>query len=287
VAWLGLSTEEVSEALASQLGLKSGEGLVVAYMAPDSPAGKAGIEKYDVLVEMDDQLLVHPAQFRKLVRTRKEGDTVKLILYRQGRKQTVSATLGKTVERMSMLDGPLFDEKLHVTLGEAIDKGLRARMGSLHGALAHTDANKQKIEREVQRSIEQAHKSLQEALRHKAHGVSVLGQQAKELEALARGRVDIGKGATVVVKKHSNLVTSMVKTDDTGTYVIVANPRKRLTAHDQDGKLLFDGEIESEEQQEKVPPELWQRIKPMLEQMVPVENEEAEPQAQSASEKKT
>src|SRR5512134_2993261 len=31
VAWLGVSTEEVSEALGAQLGLKSGEGLVVVY----------------------------------------------------------------------------------------------------------------------------------------------------------------------------------------------------------------------------------------------------------------
>src|SRR5262249_21355765 len=31
VAWLGISTEEASEALTSQLGLKDGQGLVVTY----------------------------------------------------------------------------------------------------------------------------------------------------------------------------------------------------------------------------------------------------------------
>ena len=85
VAWLGVSTEEASDALGAQLGLKSGEGLVVVYVAPDSPASNAGIKKHDVLVELGDQLLVHPLQLRKLVQTKNEGDTVNLTLYQIGR----------------------------------------------------------------------------------------------------------------------------------------------------------------------------------------------------------
>src|SRR5882762_7571199 len=52
VTWLGVYTEEASEALGSQLGLKSGEGLLVTYVAADSPAAKAGLQKNDVLVEL-------------------------------------------------------------------------------------------------------------------------------------------------------------------------------------------------------------------------------------------
>src|SRR5512133_1861935 len=53
VAWLGLATEESSEAVTSQLGLKTGEGLIVMFVAPDSPAGKAGFQKNDLLLELD------------------------------------------------------------------------------------------------------------------------------------------------------------------------------------------------------------------------------------------
>ena len=45
VTWLGVYAEEVSEALSSQLGLDSGEGLVITYVAADSPAAKAGLQK--------------------------------------------------------------------------------------------------------------------------------------------------------------------------------------------------------------------------------------------------
>ena len=58
VAWLGLGVEEASEALAAQLDLKDGEGLVVTFVASESPAAKAGFQKNDVLTRLDDQLLV-------------------------------------------------------------------------------------------------------------------------------------------------------------------------------------------------------------------------------------
>src|SRR5277367_1581568 len=93
VTWLGLSTEEASEALASQLGLKPGQGLLVDFVAPDSPAAKAGIQKFDVIEQLGDQTLVDPVQLRKLVQMQKEGDAIKLTLYRGGKKQTTSATL--------------------------------------------------------------------------------------------------------------------------------------------------------------------------------------------------
>ena len=67
----------------------------MTYVAPDSPGAKAGLQKNDVLVELEGQLLVHPAQLRKLVQVHKEGDTVELVFYRAGKKQTVSATLGR------------------------------------------------------------------------------------------------------------------------------------------------------------------------------------------------
>src|SRR5215469_9238171 len=81
VAWLGVSTEEAPDVLSAQLGLSPGDGLVILFVQPESPASKAGLQKNDLLVEFGDQLLVHPEQFRKLVRRQKEGDKIKLTLY--------------------------------------------------------------------------------------------------------------------------------------------------------------------------------------------------------------
>jgi hypothetical protein len=77
----------------------------------------------------------------------------------------------------------------------------------------------------------------------------------------------VDKDATVTIKSHNNSVRTIVKTDDTGTYVIVATPKKRLTAHDKGGNLVFEGEIETSEQQDKVPKEVWKKVQPMIEQL--------------------
>ncbi len=98
------------------------------------------------------------------------------------------------------------------------------------------------------------------------HG-NAFGSTDKDMQALAEGDVDLDKDATVVVQKDSKSARSIVKTDDSGDYVIIADPKKRLTAHDHDGKLLFDGAIETSEEQAKVPKDVWEKVKPMIEQI--------------------
>jgi hypothetical protein len=169
----------------------------------------------------------------------KEGDSVEVAFYRAAKKQSVSVTLGKTKAGVSFFrdenswQGDLRD--LHVQL-ENVPATVHAAMKKVHEAVGRM--NEPNVRIHVMRSLEEAHKAIGEAV----HGP-----------------------AGVHAKKKS--VKTVVKTDDTGSLVIVANPKKRLTAHDQDGKLLFDGEIETEEQQARVPAEVWEKVKPMLKQM--------------------
>lgn len=51
---------------------------------------------------------------------------------------------------------------------------------------------------------------------------------------------------------------------------------RTTTAHDKDGKLVFDGEIDTPEQRAKVPPELWEKVKPLLDKVAPQAEEEPE-----------
>jgi hypothetical protein len=287
VAWLGISTDEACEVLASQLGLKPGEGLVVIYVEPNSPAAKAGLQKYDVLVAMGDQMLVHPHQLRKLVRLKKEGDSIKLDFYRGGKRQSVTATLSKTVERTDASDEmrrglelQLSDAKIANALHEHISNNLR-------DTLSHAGYNRQSLNVDLQRSVEQARKALHEALARNGNLTWVIGPGATNLDALTLEGLSVGKGTTLTVKKNANSAKSIAKADETGTYVIVTNPKKRLTVHDNAGKLIFDGEIETEEQQQKVPPEIWTKAKAMLDEMGPAKDGDSEPEARWLDEPKS
>jgi membrane-associated protease RseP (regulator of RpoE activity) len=286
VTWLGLSTEEASEALASQLGLKPGQGLVVVFVAPDSPAAKAGIQKYDVIEEVGDQMLVDPVQLRKLVQMQKEGDTVKLMLYRSGKKQTVPATLAKRAEGLGMLSAePGMAEEL-----SEVSRGANNGNWIIENRMApkaYASMNKQMVNAEVQLNMEEARTAIQEALRQSAQA-DRLARPVAPVAPLPPipALVDVGNDATVTVTKDGDSVQTIVKSDDTGVLVIVASPKKHLTAHDQAGKLLFDGEIETPEQQQKVPAALWKKVKPMLQQIKPAADGEPQPHAQSGDEPK-
>ena len=279
VTWLGLSTEDISEALTAQLGLKPGQGLVVVFVAPDSPAAKAGIQKYDVIEELGDQTLVDPGQLRKLIQMQKEGDTIKLTLHRGGKKQTVSATLVKRTESVAMLSAGQTME-LSALAGA---NGGNWVFGNQKAPRADSVVNRQIVDTEVQRDMEQARTAIQEALRQSSQATTRMGRPMPPMLPQAPAfptMVDVGNNATVTVKQDGASVKTIVKSDDTGVMVLVASPRKHLTAHDKDGKLLFDGDIETPEQQKKIPAELKKKIEPLLEQIKPETDEQPEPHAQ-------
>jgi len=91
--WIGIAMEPVQEVVASQLSLAPGEGVVVNHVAPESPAAKAGLQANDILLRFDDQIIVEPAQLRKLVAMKKPGENVKLTYLRKGERKESNLTL--------------------------------------------------------------------------------------------------------------------------------------------------------------------------------------------------
>ena len=77
-----------------QLALSANLHLSVEHVEKDSPAEKAGIQKFDILLYLDDQILVNPEQLKFLVRSKKKGDEVELHYLRQGKKRKLLLELG-------------------------------------------------------------------------------------------------------------------------------------------------------------------------------------------------
>ncbi len=92
--WLGVECRQAAGPLCAQLGLPEGHGLVAENVVPDSPAAKAGIERFDVLVKAGDKPL---AGVRDLIEAveQAEDNELGLELIRRGQKQTVQATPAK------------------------------------------------------------------------------------------------------------------------------------------------------------------------------------------------
>ena len=98
-SWLGVETHEVTADNAKELKLPAERGVVVAGVTTDSPAAKAGLKENDVITEVNGQRVEGSAQFRRMIHEIPAGRAAQLTVWRDGRAQTLSATLGKAEER--------------------------------------------------------------------------------------------------------------------------------------------------------------------------------------------
>jgi len=97
--WLGVETHEVTADKAKELKLSAERGVVLGKIVPDSPAAKAGLKENDVVTEINGQRVEGAAQFRRMIHEIPAGRSIQLTVWRDGRAQTISATLGKSEER--------------------------------------------------------------------------------------------------------------------------------------------------------------------------------------------
>jgi len=102
---LGAELVAPGEALADQLDLPRGRGLVVGRLAADSPAAKAGLKRYDVLVELNGKPVQRrPGALDKLLADVKAGGAVDAVVVRKGKKETVK---GVTLPEAKEAPAPL------------------------------------------------------------------------------------------------------------------------------------------------------------------------------------
>jgi C-terminal processing protease CtpA/Prc len=98
-SWLGVETHEVTADKAKELKLSAERGVLLGKIVPDSPAAKAGLKDNDVVTEINGQRVEGAAQFRRMIHEVPAGRSIQLTVWRDGRTQTISATLGKSQER--------------------------------------------------------------------------------------------------------------------------------------------------------------------------------------------
>jgi C-terminal processing protease CtpA/Prc len=98
-SWLGVETHEVTADKAKELKLSAERGVLLGKVVPDSPAAKAGLKENDVVTEINGQRVEGAAQFHRMIHEIPAGRSIQLTVWRDGRAQTISATLGKSEER--------------------------------------------------------------------------------------------------------------------------------------------------------------------------------------------
>lgn len=99
--YLGVTIQEVTPALAKAFGLQQAEGVLIADVAPNSPAARAGLERGDVIEAVNGNRVQSPQELQRLVAGLQPGATANLTVIRNGREQAITAQVAEMPAEVS------------------------------------------------------------------------------------------------------------------------------------------------------------------------------------------
>lgn len=86
----GLSVTDITRFLAAELGIRDRNGVLVNDVASSSPAAQAGVQVMDIIREINGQPIANRAEAREVLYGMLVGDTVQLVIERNGRRMTMA-----------------------------------------------------------------------------------------------------------------------------------------------------------------------------------------------------
>jgi serine protease Do len=93
--WLGVRIQQVTPDIAESLGLKDSTGAMVAGVNDGGPADKAKIRNGDIILKFNNQDVKEMRTLPRIVADSEVGQSVPVVLWRDGKEMTVQATLAE------------------------------------------------------------------------------------------------------------------------------------------------------------------------------------------------
>jgi len=104
--WLGVVITELAPERAKQMFQKTDPGVLVREVATDGPAAKAGLLEGDVILEVDGKAVSQPGEVIRAIATRHVGDTVHLLVSRDGQHKEIPLVLAPMPENLQTAPEP-------------------------------------------------------------------------------------------------------------------------------------------------------------------------------------
>ena len=105
-AKLGVRIQLITPDMASALGLESSRGALVAAVDEGSPAAKAGLKQGDVITHYNGKAVADNNQLRNAVASTLPGTSVPMQVLRNGKTETLNATVGELAPSKEKADSP-------------------------------------------------------------------------------------------------------------------------------------------------------------------------------------
>lgn len=246
---LGIQPGTVGPALKAQLGLDGFAGIIVEDVVPGSPAGKAGIQRYDVITKVGDKPISDPKNITEALGEANPGDKVSVELVRACQNHTVELVLDQTLSANDNKAG-----NAALSPRKHIDKAIGAgRLAMPMDMYPEDDINElyqmmsQLMEQGNAMSDPAATRLRIQKMREFAARQAQAG--AAMQQAMRTAGVTFGESSFVLRNNQGSVEFKSEK--GKGTY---------LTVKDASGKVEFEGPYTTDEDKAKVPEHIRQRL---------------------------
>lgn len=86
---LGVIIQPISSELQKELGLKSRNGILVANVGRNSAAKKGGLQRGDIIIEIDGKEVINIIELSFMISMTRPGEKIKIVIIRDGKKKTL------------------------------------------------------------------------------------------------------------------------------------------------------------------------------------------------------
>lgn len=188
---LGISIQEVNQALADTFGLAKPAGGLVSSVEKGGPAARAGIEPGDVIIGIDGQAVNSAGDLPAAVALKKPGESTRLQIWRKGKAQDIEIKVGSFGE-----------EKVAAAEAPSIDKG---RLGVAVRPLTPDEKRQAGVTAGL--VVEQAGGSAAKAgIQPGDIILSVNGQSVGSVDQLRTAIASVGKKAAILVERGESRI---------------------------------------------------------------------------------
>jgi len=107
-AFLGVEILSVDSVIAKQLGLPSRNGVLINSVVPNSPAQKAGLERGDVIVALNNRTIKDVDRFKEVMAKLNPAESVRIVYIRNSKKDLTYTELAEApaIQKTAQSPGP-------------------------------------------------------------------------------------------------------------------------------------------------------------------------------------
>lgn len=239
MTYLGVYATQVDPNLSHQLNLPENLYLSVQKVEKGSPAEKSGIQQFDLLLQLDDQILINQEQLKYLVRSKKPEDEVTLSFLRQGVKKSTQLILGEIKQEYEvtndedLLENDLFSNRNPLDLNGFLHNDFKLQELFPYHSFRNVPNLKHNYGR--LRNVRTVDDSDEDPLNKKS----------------------VSKSFT-----RQSINSQIMISDEKGTLEwSERDGQKSLRATDPNGKVIFDGPITTDKERKTLSPELMTQLK--------------------------